>query len=371
MILHAACEPGVLEIVKHPARLWGTAYDDSCKVQFDLRGRTLAAHGDFWFVGSYLPSALYRLPRRKEVRTRHATHTGPRVKPGPSPADMRCRCRYRSGLRRPTTPPTCKQLMHFVDTRPFTRDERSDPVLLAAMERHRVAEPERMRQVLARLQHLEAPVVIGLPETGAFFSATLWSVDAGADRLVFHAAREPKAAVIVTDPGRLWGAAYDGNCKVQFDLRGRTLAQQHDTWVVGSHMPSALFVLPRRTDVRARHADGQEPVVRFGHPLHAGQTLALRVHDISRGGLAIVAHPGEAPLSPGLWVAGAQIELAPGGIVTADFQVQNVLPHDEEEPTVRFGCAWTQMSAQAVQRVHDWTQRARRRKQLLSLSLDL
>lgn len=261
--------------------------------------------------------------------------------------------------------------MQFIDTKPFSRDERSDPVLLAAMERHRVAEPERMRQVLARLQRLEAPVVIGLPETGAFFSATLWSVDAAGDRLVLHAAREPKVAVIVTDPGRLWGAAYDGNSKVQFDLRGRTLAQQDDFWVVGSHMPSALFVLPRRTDVRARHADGQEPVVRFGHPRHAGQMLELRVHDIGRGGLAIVALRGEAPLSPGLQVRGAQIELEPGDVFAADFQVQNVLPHHEEEDTVRFGCAWTQMSAQAAQRVHDWTQRARRRKQLLSLSLSL
>lgn len=269
------------------------------------------------------------------------------------------------------TPPKCTDPMQFIDTKPFSRDERSDPVLLAAMERHRVAEPERMRQALTRLQHLEAPVVIGLPETGAFFSATLWSVDAAGDRLVFHAAREPKVAIIVTDPGRLWGAAYDGNSKVQFDLRGRTLAQQGDFWVVGAHMPSALFVLPRRTDVRARHADGQEPVVRFGHPQHAGQTLELRVHDISRGGLAIVAHLDEAPLSPGLQVRGAQIELEPGDVIVADFQVQNVLLHDEEEDTVRFGCAWTQMSAQAAQRVHDWTQRARRRKQLLSLSLDL
>lgn len=261
--------------------------------------------------------------------------------------------------------------MQFLDTQPFSRDERRDPVLLAALERYRVADPEQMRQVLAQLQRLDAPIVIGLPETGAFFSATLWSVDAAGDRLVFHATREPKVAVIVTDPGRLWGAAYDGNRKVQFDLRGRTLAQQDDSWVVGSHMPSALFVLPRRTDVRARHADGQEPVVRFGHPQRAQDTLELRVHDISRGGLALLAHPDEAPLTPGMQVRGAQIELEPGDVITADFQVQNVLLHDEADATLRFGCAWTGMSSRAAQRVHDWTQLARRRKQLLSLSLDL
>ncbi|MBL8347268.1 MAG: flagellar brake protein [Rubrivivax sp.] len=261
--------------------------------------------------------------------------------------------------------------MQFLDTKPFTHDERRDPVLLAAMERYRISDAERMRQVLAQLQRLEAPVVIGLPETGAFFSATLWSVDAAGDRLVFHAAREPKVAVIVKDPGRLWGAAYDANRKVQFDLRGRTLGQQADFWVVGAHMPSALFVLPRRTDVRARHADGQEPVVRFTHPQHTGVPLELRVHDISRGGLAILAHPDEAPLTPGMQVHGAQVELEPGDVIQADFRVQNVLLHDEADATFRFGCAWAGLAPDAEQRVQDWTQRARRRKQMLSLSLDL
>lgn len=261
--------------------------------------------------------------------------------------------------------------MKFLDTKPFSRDDGADPVLLAAMERYRVSAADRMHQVMSQLQRIEAPVVIGLPETGAFFSATLWSVDAAGDRLVFHAAREPKVAVIVTDPGRLWAAAYDGNSKVQFDVRGRTLKQQDDFWVVGSHMPSALYVLPRRTDVRARHADGQEPVVRFQHPVHPGHRLELRVHDISRGGLAILAHPDEAPLTPGMQVHAAEVELEPGEIVVADFRVQNVLLHDEAQATFRFGCAWSGLGREAEQRVLDWTQRARRRKQLLSLSLDL
>lgn len=261
--------------------------------------------------------------------------------------------------------------MQFLDTHPFTHDEQQDLVLLAAMERYRVSSLERMREVLARLLNQEAPIVIGLPDTNAFFSATLWSVDAASDRLVFHAAREPKVHVIVTDPGRLWGAAYDGNSKVQFDLRGRTLTQHDDCWVIGAHMPSALFVLPRRGDVRARHADGQEPIVRFQNPQNAGRMIELRVHDISRGGMAILAHPDEAPLAPGMQVLGAQIELDVGDVITADFKVQNVQLHDEDDATFRFGCAWTQMSAEATQLVHEWTQRARRRKQMYSLSLDL
>lgn len=261
--------------------------------------------------------------------------------------------------------------MQFIDTKPFHHDEGRDVTLAAAMERYRVSDADRMRQALAQLQRIEAPVVIGLPETGAFFSAALWSVDAAGDRLVFHAAREPKVAVIVRDPGRLWAAAYDGNRKVQFDLRGRTLAQQGDSFVVGSRMPSALFVLPRRTDVRARHADGQEPRVRFDDPHGTRRVLELRVHDISRGGMAILAHPDETVLLPGMEVHGAQLEFEPGDVLAVDFRVQNVMLHDEADATFRFGCAWVNLRPEVEHHLQEWTQGARRRKQLLSLSLDL
>lgn len=259
--------------------------------------------------------------------------------------------------------------MQFLDTKPFAQDEGGDPVVLAAIERYRVSSPDRMRQALTQLQRQETPIVIGLPEKGEFFTATLWSVDAAGDRLTFHAARAPQVLGIVTDSGRLWAAAYDGNHKVQFDVRGRTITQQDDTWVVGSHMPSALFALPRRTDVRARHAQGLEPMARFLGP-GGGDPLELRVHDISRGGLALLA-PAGTGLEPGTQVHAVEIELDPGEFFYADFQVQNVQPHDDEAADWRIGCAWTHMSPQAGAQLAEWTQRARRRKQLLSLSLDL
>ena len=45
--------------------------------------------------------------------------------------------------------------------------------------------------------------------------------------------------------------------------------------------------------------------------------------------------------------------------------------HDEADATLRFGCAWTQMSTEAARLVDAWTQRAQRRRQVLSLALDL
>jgi hypothetical protein len=127
---------------------------------------------------------------------------------------------------------------------------------------------------------------------------------------------------------------------------------------------------PRGPRCRARSSSTRRARACQPHlPQHAAQEIELPVHDVSRGGLAILAHPDEAPLAPGMQVRDAEVELESGDVVVADFKVQNMVLHDAAEATFRFGCAWTQMSAQAKQLVQDWTQRARRRKQVMSLDL--
>lgn len=258
--------------------------------------------------------------------------------------------------------------MRFLDTTPFRYDEHLEPAQREPIERHRVLGQRRLVQTLADLKRIEAPIRVGLPETGAFFSATLWSVDTVAERMVLLAAREPVVPAIVTDPGRLWGAAYEANCKVQFDLRGRTLAAQGDFWVVGSRLPSALYRLPRRADVRSRHAADNEARVQFSL-VEGGPQLRLPVHDTSRGGFSFLLEPGEARLSVGMEVCGAELELAPGEFLFADFRITNVQLHDEDGGRFRFGCAWTLLSPAATRLLEHWTQRSRQRRQMLSLDL--
>lgn len=258
--------------------------------------------------------------------------------------------------------------MRFLDTTPFRYDEQLEPALREPIERHRVRGQRPLQQTLANLKRIEAPIRVGLPEAGAFFSATLWSVDAAAERMVLLAAREPGVREIVTDPGRLWGAAYDGNCKVQFDLRGRTLAAQGDFWVVGSRLPSAMYLLPRRTDVRTRHGEGNEARVLFSLG-EGGQRLRLPLHDISAGGFSFLLSPGEARLSVGMQVCGAEIELAPGEFLFADFHIRNVQLHDEDGGQLRFGCAWSLLSPAATRLLEHWGQHSRQRRQMLSLDL--
>lgn len=258
--------------------------------------------------------------------------------------------------------------MRFLDTTPFHYDEQLEPAQREPIERHRVVGQRPLVQKLAHLQRIEAPVRVGLPEAGAFFSATLWSVDATAERMVLLAAREPGVPAIVTDPGRLWGAAYDASCKVQFDVRGRTLAAQGDFWVVGARLPSAMYLLPRRADVRTRHAQDNEARVRF--PLvDGGRPLRLPVHDISAGGFSFLLGPGEARLRVGMEISGAELELAPGEFLFADFRITNVHLHDDDGGQFRFGCAWTLLSPAATRLLEGWTRRSRQRRQMLSLDL--
>lgn len=256
----------------------------------------------------------------------------------------------------------------FVDTTPFGYDEALAPAQRLAVESYRVLDPRRLAQTLANLQRLETPIRIGLPESGAFFSATLWSVDAHAERMVLRAARERAVVEIVTNPARLWAAAYDANSKVQFDLRGRTFRPDGDFWVVSSYLPSAMYLLPRRGHVRTRHAAGVEPHIQFTLP-DGGPAVSLPIHDISQSGLSFLLSPEQGRLAVGTQVAGAEIELAPGEFLFADLRVCNVMLHDQDGGQLRFGCAWTLLPPQAMQLIERWTRRSRQRRHMLTLDL--
>jgi len=267
-------------------------------------------------------------------------------------------------------------MMKFLDTTPFAYDENREPTQLVDLERHRISEPGRCRQVLRALKAKEAPVVIGLPEQRRLFTASLWSVDDAAERMIFHAPREAAVASIVRDEGRLWAAAYDGASKVQFDLHGRTLRSQGEFWVVGSRLPTALYVLPRRAKQRARPAQGFEPVVRFAHPAEPQRLVTMHVHDISPGGLSMRAGADAPSLPIGTLVCAAEVELEPGQIFFADFLVQNSLTHDDAvadegaEP-VRIGCAWARVSDAARSQLEEWAGKLEQRRPVLSLTLTL
>lgn len=256
----------------------------------------------------------------------------------------------------------------FVDTTPFRYDETLEPLQRLAVERHRVLDRWRLVQSLTHLKKLGHPIRIGLPDSGAFFSAALWAVDTRADRMILHAAREPGVLEIVRHPARLWAAAYDDSCKVQFDLRGRTLAAHGDFWVVGAYLPSAMYLLPRRKDVRARHAAGAEPSIRFTFP-GGGPAISSPIHDISAGGLSFLLGPGEGRLAVGTPLCGAEVELGPGEFLFADLRVCNVMLHDEDGGRFRYGCAWTLLNPEASRLIARWTSPSRRRRGMLTLSL--
>ncbi len=260
--------------------------------------------------------------------------------------------------------------MQFLDTTPFVFAE-TDPTARIDLERYRVTEQNRLGQALMSLKSNETPVVIGLPQERRQFTASLWSIDAGNDRIVFRAARDESTAALVRDASRLWAAAYDGSDKVQFDLHHRTLNPQGEFWIVTSRLPSALYVLPRRSELRARRAPGLEPVIRFPHPADPQHMMNLRVHDLSVHGLSMVMGSSQKAPELGALVRAAEVELDSDHIFFADFIVQNLVPHDEGPDEWRIGCAWVHISDDARAQLELWAQQARQRKQVVSLSLDL
>ena len=67
------------QLLRSP-RLWGVAYEDGAKLQFDLRHFLLEETAQQRLLHTALPPTLYRLPRRDAVRVRPAEVGAPKVR---------------------------------------------------------------------------------------------------------------------------------------------------------------------------------------------------------------------------------------------------------------------------------------------------
>ena len=265
--------------------------------------------------------------------------------------------------------------MSFLDTKPADLSPHANETTVADHERLRVVDPGRQRRILENLLRDDTPIVIGPVGGEQPFTASLWSLDIPAGRMYFKVPSNESISPLVLSHTSLWAAAYDGSSKVQFDVHGRTLELQGGQTMLRARLPSAMYVLPRRSALRARKAQGLEPVVQFEHPAD-GATLRLPAQDISLGGLAVMLSPQVRPLHPGTLLRGVEIDLEPGertNFFVADLQVQSATaaaPATPESP-VRVGLAWVGLPPTAQAALELWTKNAQRRRQVVTLSLDL
>jgi len=263
----------------------------------------------------------------------------------------------------------------FLDTEPAA----IDPVdIIGPWEQFRVIDPRKCLAVLAQVKLEQSPVTIGHAE-GLSLAASLWSVDGPNRRVYFNVDAAAPAEALLADARQAWAAMYLGDVKLQFWLRGLTLsrapARGHAAAATRSlyaELPSQMYCLPRRRDVRVRHGPDVAPLLRFEHPLTPGSSLVLGLLDVSATGCAMRKPADTLPLLPGTEIRQVEVELDEHTLLFADLQVVHVsvMPGDRLGGQ-RVGCTWQHMPDGARERLLGWIQNGRRRRDLMTLTLTL
>jgi flagellar brake protein len=256
--------------------------------------------------------------------------------------------------------------MSFFNTEPVAID-RLD--LGGTWRRFRVDDPRRRFATLREICHQDAPVTLGAVSGGAV-TASLWAVDQRQGRLAFGL--DPSAGGLtrlLTQPD-LWAAAYLENAKVQFSLHRVVADRAQRRLCIHSDAPLDMYHLPRRRAVRLRRDGSPAPMARLPHPAPGLPPVALRVLDVSLLGCAMQWGSEEAPLPVGTVISGVELELDDQTFIFTDLRIQHVTPVPRNPGQWRVGCVWMGLHQAAHLSLQTWILRGRRRRELITLSLD-
>ena len=257
--------------------------------------------------------------------------------------------------------------MSFLNTEPVDIDRRDTG---GSWRRFRVDDPRRRVATLREICRQDTPVTVGAV-SGLALTVSLWAVDQLQGRLAFNVdPSEGGLARLLTQP-ELWAAAYLEEAKVQFSLH-RVMADRANHRVsLHSDAPTDMYHLPRRRTVRLRRDGSQAPVVRLAQAsAQGGDAGSLMVADVSMSGCALRHGPEHPPMRIGTVLRGIELELDEETFIFTDLRIQHVTRDPRHPGQWRVGCVWLGMPGPAHAALQAWILRGRRRRELITLSLD-
>lgn len=233
-------------------------------------------------------------------------------------------------------------------------------------EELRVSSPAEITAYLQQLQRSHAAVQLSGPQ-GQSLSAQISTVDAAADVIGLMLGADPEgiSQALVADD-EITAVAYLGTIKLQFELEAAVLVSGDQGTVLRSTLPTRLYRFQRRQSFRVQPAGSTYPRVVLPGGSEPGR--ALRVLDLSIGGVAL-ALPADFPaLVPGQVARGLVLEL--DRISALDI---TLLPHHaspirgDTGGMLQLGCSFVDLDANVARSLQVYVDQTQKRRRLLKL----
>ena len=238
----------------------------------------------------------------------------------------------------------------------------------AVPEEFRVAAPAEITAYLQQLQRDNATVLLSGPP-GQSLASRIAALDTAAGVLGLEIGADPEGiSQALVASGEISAVAYLGAIKLQFELDDAVLVSGEQGTVLRSSLPDRLYRFQRRQSFRVQPAGSVYPRVVLPGGEQFGR--ALRVLDISIGGLALALPADSTPLPAGQVAAGLVLEL---DRITA-LRVA-LLPHHaspiagDPQGTLQLGCSFAELDAAASRSLQVYVDQTQKRRRLLKLDL--
>lgn len=236
----------------------------------------------------------------------------------------------------------------------------------AIPEELRVASAAEITAYLQQLQREGAGVRLSGPQ-GQGIASRIVALDRDADLIGLALGTDPDGiSQGLVAGGEITAVAYLGTIKLQFELDAAVLVSGDQGTVLRSTLPTRLYRFQRRQSYRVQPAGSTYPRVVLPGGEQAGR--ALRVLDISIGGLALALPPDFSPLPIGQMAAGLVLELDRISALSVALLPHHVSPiSGDSHGMLQLGCSFVDLDATAARSLQVYVDQTQKRRRLLKL----
>jgi flagellar brake protein len=236
----------------------------------------------------------------------------------------------------------------------------------AAPEEFRVVAAAEIAAYLQQLQRENATVLLSGPP-GQSLASRITTLDAGAGVLGLDIGADPEGiSQALVASGEITAVAYLGAIKLQFELDDAVLVSGEQGAVLRSSLPERLYRFQRRQSFRVQPAGSVYPRVLLPGGPEPGR--ALRVLDISIGGLALALPAASEPLPIGEVANNLTLELDRITALRVALLPHHVSPIAGDAGGLQqMGGAFVDLDATATRALQVYVDQTQKRRRLLKL----
>ena len=210
-------------------------------------------------------------------------------------------------------------------------------------------------EILAILRDIvkaQETVTLESLRTGEIFVTRLLEVHPMFEELVFDCAVRPEVNERLVRSGALRITTRLRKVEIVFCTEGAQQVQRSGQCALRAPIPKLVTRLQRREHYRAPTPVGRPLICRLPVDGRNGRRINARVLDISCGGIALIALPGEPGWRPFERFERCELELPGEGVLVGTLEVRHAEEaSSNEKATRRYGCQFVDFPEEVLMRI--------------------